>query len=624
MVTHRVHALIIGSLLFTRAGILLLALIATLSLFAQQPLPKRAWADSVFGTLENTYFADRSRTLELLDRMNAVYALDKDSCRQARVGSWRANCFDGLGQLDSAMTASQQALSLFHSGCDSIVLMSINVNLTNTLLSLGEFKRTLSICDASLAAWNDRWPYTIARNGLYTNRAIALANLGDMPGALEAFREVLANARNEGVVQNEIDALANLGALFGMMSDQGRNAAYLDSSSVYLRQTLRLVRSIGDREGTMRQYSNLAGNAQDRGRYREALAYLDSTYGLASELHNRSVLSKVAQSRARNYRSLGLLDSAYVHLERHIALKDSLLNTEKVKAIADVQEKYESEKKAKEILGLRADNLEGELEQVRVKRTRNIYLFSAIAVVGLAIALWSRLRFVHRSRAAIQKEKDISEGLLLNILPSEVAEELKRKGFADAREFDKATIVFTDFKGFTALSELLTAAQLVAEIDHCFKAFDGIMGKYRIEKIKTIGDAYMAAGGLPDPAHGAPADVVHAALEMQVFMLAYGAERKAQGRPHFEMRVGVHTGPVIAGIVGVKKFAYDIWGDTVNTASRMESSGEVGKVNISEATYDLVKDVSTPNGTSAFKFTSRGKVQAKGKGEMEMYFAEQA
>ena len=166
VVTHRVHALIIGSLLFTRAGILLLALIATLSLFAQQPLPKRACADSVFWTLENTYFADRSRTLELLDRMNAVYALDKDSCRKARVGSWRANCFDGLGQLDSAMTASQQALSLFHSGCDSIVLMSINVNLTNTLLSLGEFKRTLSICDASLAPWNGRGPDTSPPHGL--------------------------------------------------------------------------------------------------------------------------------------------------------------------------------------------------------------------------------------------------------------------------------------------------------------------------------------------------------------------------------------------------------------------------------------------------------------------------
>ncbi len=152
------------------------------------------------------------------------------------------------------------------------------------------------------------------------------------------------------------------------------------------------------------------------------------------------------------------------------------------------------------------------------------------------------------------------------------------------------------------------------ELNTCFKAFDGIITARGIEKIKTIGDAYMCAGGLPVPSSSTPAGVVQAALEMQAFMIARKKERDAQGKPAFEMRVGIHTGPVVAGIVGVKKFAYDIWGDTVNTASRMECSGEVGQVNISESTYALVKD------EPGLVFTSRGKVQAKGKGEMEMYF----
>ena len=253
-----------------------------------------------------------------------------------------------------------------------------------------------------------------------------------------------------------------------------------------------------------------------------------------------------------------------------------------------------------------------------MERTRNIYLFTGLGVVGLAAGPFNRLQRTRRSRAAIQKEKDISEGLLLNILPAEVAEEMKAKGYAEAREFDRATILFTDFKGFTTLAEKLTPAELVGEIDHCFKAFDRIISAHGIEKIKTIGDAYMAAGGLPDPRHGEPASVVHAALEMQHFMAAYKQQREAEGRLYFEMRVGIHTGPVIAGIVGVKKYAYDIWGDTVNTASRMESSGAVGRVNLSEATYELVRD------EPGLRFEARGSVQAKGKGEMRMWFVERA
>lgn len=232
-------------------------------------------------------------------------------------------------------------------------------------------------------------------------------------------------------------------------------------------------------------------------------------------------------------------------------------------------------------------------------------------VGGFAVMLlFAGVFFTQRNK--IKRGKKLSDELLLNILPEEVAEELKAKGSAEAQLIDEVTVLFTDFKGFTAISEKLSPKELVKDLNECFSAFDHIMVKHNMEKIKTIGDSYMAAGGLPTANTTHAEDAVKAAIEIRDFIEAGKADKLAKGEPFFEIRIGIHTGPVVAGIVGVKKFAYDIWGDTVNTASRMESSGEVGQVNISETTYALVKD--------KFNCVSRGKIQAKGKGETEMYF----
>ncbi|HUM47809.1 MAG TPA: adenylate/guanylate cyclase domain-containing protein, partial [Chitinophagales bacterium] len=221
---------------------------------------------------------------------------------------------------------------------------------------------------------------------------------------------------------------------------------------------------------------------------------------------------------------------------------------------------------------------------------------------------------VSERTAELRIEKEKSDMLLMNILPEEVATELKEKGKADAKHFSQVTVLFTDFKNFTLMSERLSAQELVNEINYCYSEFDKIITRYGIEKIKTIGDAYMCAGGLPVPTLTNAEDTVKAALAIRDFMFREHQQRAASGQPFFEIRIGVHTGAVVAGIVGIKKFAYDIWGDTVNIASRMESSGEPGKVNISGTTYELVKN--------HFKCTYRGKIAAKNKGEIDMYFVE--
>jgi class 3 adenylate cyclase len=208
---------------------------------------------------------------------------------------------------------------------------------------------------------------------------------------------------------------------------------------------------------------------------------------------------------------------------------------------------------------------------------------------------------------ALTDEKKKSDTLLLNILPAEVAEELKKNGFAKARQFDNVTLIFTDFVNFTGISEKLSPQELVEELDYCFKGFDEIIERNQLEKIKTIGDAYLAACGIPHEDSKHAIKVIKAAKEILQFV----QKRKNNGGL-FDIRIGVHSGPIIAGIVGHKKYAYDIWGDTVNTAARMEQNSEIHKINISESTYKLVK--------SNFTFINRGKIIAKNKGEMSMYY----
>jgi class 3 adenylate cyclase len=210
----------------------------------------------------------------------------------------------------------------------------------------------------------------------------------------------------------------------------------------------------------------------------------------------------------------------------------------------------------------------------------------------------------------VEQQKRVSESLLLNILPSEVADELRTKGMVSPKYFEDVTILFTDFVGFTLSTEKLAAEELVEMLHDYFTAFDQIVTRYRLEKLKTIGDSYMCISGLPsrNPAH--PVDTVLAAFEM----LHAVEERAQRGRGvEWKVRIGIHTGPVIAGVVGINKFAFDIWGDTVNYSSRMESSSEANRINLSERTYSRVKDF--------LACEPRGKVLTKDKRELDMYFA---
>ena len=254
------------------------------------------------------------------------------------------------------------------------------------------------------------------------------------------------------------------------------------------------------------------------------------------------------------------------------------------------------------------------------------YLFKPLdtqitrAKVAVLLKFYQQKKLLEEQSVELQLKNDIitnenkrSEELLLNILPHKVAEELKEKGETEAKQFDNVTVLFTDFVDFTGISEKLSPKELVAEIHLCFTVIDIIVEHNGLEKIKTIGDAYLAVCGLPneDPDHAGK--VVKAAKDILHFM---NEHKNVLGDKVGlkDIRIGIHSGGVVAGIVGIKKFAYDIWGDTVNTAARMEQSSEPGKINISSATYELVKD--------EFNCIHRGKINAKNKGEIDMYFVD--
>ncbi len=212
----------------------------------------------------------------------------------------------------------------------------------------------------------------------------------------------------------------------------------------------------------------------------------------------------------------------------------------------------------------------------------------------------------------LETERRKSDKLLLNILPPKIAEELKQNGKVKPVHYESASILFTDFKDFTKLAEQLTPEELVDELDYCFSYFDMVTETHNLEKLKTIGDSYMCVAGIPTPNPTHAIDAVLAALQIQAFMGWRRQEKIQNNQSYCEIRLGIHSGSLLAGVIGKKKFSYDVWGDAVNIASRLESSSLPGAINISQATFELVKDF--------FECEPRGKIAAKNKGDIDMYF----
>jgi len=438
--------------------------------------------------------------------------------------------------------------------------------------------------------------------------------LGDFPRAVELIERAMGISEEIESKDAMAMSLSNLGKIYSEKNE-------LSLSIKYFKKALKIYEEVEDRDmTTSNAEQGVAANEFEigdiykrQGNFKQSIEHCKKSLSVAHEIGALQVQKDACQCLYEVYKAMNNGNRALVYLEKIQVLTDTLSSE-------DISQKLQQMEFTKQVLTDSITTAENERlvnvahqEEVRKKdQTRNYLAGTGLLLIILVGGVYSRLRYTRKSKAIIEKEKNRSESLLLNILPKEVAEELKNTGKATTKKYDNVSILFTDFIGFTELVASIPATKLVEELNHIFGRFDDIMDEFQIEKIETIGDAYMAACGLPKENVNHAQRCVQAAQKMVDFL----NERNLTNDIQWNMRVGIHSGPVVAGVVGKKKFAYDLFGDSVNTASRMESNGEQEKINISQSTYELLKD------EPSLFFKSRGQILAKGKGQMKMYFVE--
>jgi adenylate cyclase len=476
---------------------------------------------------------------------------------------------------------------------DKITICKLSNNIAKIYCNTGDYKEALKYYSGSMKIYEEL--------GDKEGVAKSCCGIGDIylsqqnyPEALLYFRKSLEISEAIGMKRLAATCYIDIGELY---TDLGK----YDEALQYQVKGLQIAEEIGDRYISVHINKSIGWTYFHLQKWDESRKYLNEALKTAREMG-------LIEGMEFCYYRLSKLDSATGHLpasfenyKLYVLYRDSIINQETTQKIARQKMQLEFDKSQKL----------AKAEQARKDIWQMIIRYSILAVLVIASVF---LLLVFRQRNKIRKEKKVSEELLLNILPAEVADEIKRYGYSKPRSFSMVSVMFTDFKDFTAVSERYSAELLVDEIDRCFSAFDKIIKMYGVEKIKTIGDAYLCVGGIPVMTTTHAIDIVNAAIAIRDFMARHKKEQEEKGGIALELRLGIHSGPVVAGIVGVNKYAYDIWGNTVNLAARMEQNSEAGKINISGSTYQLVKD--------QFTCVYRGKIEAKNAGEVEMYFVE--
>ncbi|MGB5387746.1 MAG: adenylate/guanylate cyclase domain-containing protein [Eudoraea sp.] len=480
------------------------------------------------------------------------------------------------------------------------------VRITSALLNIGSVFSQTNDYDKALDYYKQVEPYLATLNNIQLQSAYlwglgeVYSKKGDHENAIKQYKEALA-------INKDTPEYAHILTAIGK---EERQIGNIQKAVEYFNLAYKTAK---DSDQPLDQVRTLLaiGNTYKNRDPKKALEVYQNAESLAIEIDTKEELRDIYKGKAIAYETAGQYKNAYTYQNKYLELKDELFNIATDDKIRGLQFEFDLEKKEDELVTAQQDLQISELESKRQQYVIYGTVLGLLLVFVLAVGSYKRYRFVKKTNKIIEEEKNRSENLLLNILPDETALELKQFGKVKAKKFESVTVMFTDFKSFTSYSQNLSPELLVKTVDYYFSKFDAIMEKYGLEKIKTIGDAYMCAGGLPFPTEDHPYKMVQAAFEVARVMEETKLNPPKDIVP-FDVRIGINTGGIVAGVVGTKKFAYDIWGDTVNVAARMESLSEPGRVNVSQSTYLLIKD--------SYNCEHRGQIHVKNKGMMDMYF----
>jgi adenylate cyclase len=440
--------------------------------------------------------------------------------------------------------------------------------------------------------------YKLEYIGLTANIGEVYFDNNNTQKAFEYFRKSLKAAGN---TYDATFGYSGIGKTY--MKDGDYEMALLN-----LNKALSIAEKEDDKLQIFRVLRALADVYQIQNETSLAIEYYSRAENISKEMDDVKVeLKDLYKDMSVAYKKQNDFANAYLYRTLYSDIKDTLWNLDTKSKLSQLQFDFELSKKEGEIV----------LQETRIKSEKAARMGVQIGlglILIIAFIIYRNYLQKVKVNKILDKQKDQIEVLLLNILPKEVASELQASGKSAPRHFEEVSVLFTDFKGFTSIADKLSPEAVVEELNECFMAFDNIMEKYNLEKIKTIGDSYMCAGNMPSPDPDHSYKIIKAAMEIQQFVKQNNLSREQKGLESWEIRIGIHTGPVVAGVVGKKKYAYDIWGSTVNIASRMESNGIPGRVNISAYTHEIIKH--------RFECSHRGKIYAKNLGELDMYFIE--